>query len=211
LDRLFVWRNMSKYLFTLLLFCIYKADCQPIVTDASNKRIMEWDSSYQVESKYFRADYDYENLYYCSVKNKNKLFAEYFRHNNTAYLFVKYDSLGNRVQRGLIKFCNEVFDSTTVQIPDFILDPDGNKGVFKDTSLYENSYRKNGIWWEKDSVGMVWRGKYINGIREGVWEKGTLICCNEMPEKINNALFDLFRPIKRYIYEKGVEKKAFDN
>lgn len=188
MNRLFVWKDMSKYLFTLLLFCICKAECQPIVTDASNKRIMEWDSSYQIESKYFRADYDYENLYYCSVRKNDKLIAEYFRHNDTSYLFVKYDSLGNRMQRGLIEFCNEVFDSATVQIPDFILDPNGSKGLFKDTTVYESSYRKNGIWWEKDSIGMIWKGEYKNGLRGGKWQEGIEVCCNKMANRTNDVL-----------------------
>lgn len=166
---------------------------------------MEWDSSYQIESKYFRADYDYENFYYCSVKKKDKLIAEYFRHNDTSFLFVKFDTSGSRLQRGLIKYCNEIFDSAVVQIPDLDKDPNGSKQVFKDTTIYDNSYRKEGIWWEKDSLGMIWKGEYKKGLREGKWREGIEVCCNETSNRTNDVLFDLLRPYITHLFVKGKE------
>jgi hypothetical protein len=182
---------------------------QPVVTDASNKRIMQWDFSYQVETKSFRADFDYKISYHYTIRKQSKLIAEYFRHDDTSYLFISYDMLGRRKQRGLIRLCNEAFDSTIIQVPDFGLDPTFSKGVTKDSLLFENSYRKNGLWWEKDSSNNIWKGFYKNGLKEGIWKEGTLVCCNETAENINDALYDLFKPRAIHIYKNGIEQ--FDN
>lgn len=187
-----------------------KAHCQPIVTDANNKRILEWDSSYQIEIKSFRADSEYKIPYQYIVLINNKVAAEYFRHDDSSYLFVRYDTVHQIMQRGLIKLCNDTFATNkyTLQVPVWNADIGTSKELLKDTTIYDSllSYRRTGLWKETDSLGMIWKGKYKNGLKEGLWKTGTLVCCNEMSDNVNDALYDLFRPRSIHIFKRGIEQ-----
>ena len=200
---------MNKLILFLSILVVSKVNGQPVTANANNQQILKWDSTYEVETKSFRADSNYEISYYYSVKHHNNLVSEYFRHDDTSYLFVRYDTSGRRLQRGLIKLCNEVFDSTVFQIPDYKSDSDGSKGLTKDSLFYSTSYRKNGIWWEKDSTGMIWKGLYKNGIRDGEWKEGTQVCCNEMPERLNDISYDLLRPFIKHFYKDDIEIEQY--
>jgi len=180
---------------------------QPLWTDASNKRIMEWDSGYNVETKEFRANSEYEIPYQYIIRKNNKVIAEYFRHDDSSYLFVRYDTLHNRVQRGLIKICSDTFkiDTVTVQIPVSNTDFGTSKEVFKDSILYDYylSYRKSGIWKETDSLGMIWKGEYKNGLREGEWKEGFYL--GDQYGVGMTRMYDYFRSLITHFFKVGVE------
>ena len=64
------------------------------------------------------------------------------------------------------------FDSTRLEIPDFTKDPDGSKGIMKDTVFYSYHLRKHDFWQEMDSSGFYWLGEYQYGKKVGTWVKG---------------------------------------
>lgn len=134
---------------------------------------MAWDSNFSIETIRFFGTKDYAPIdYQYIIRKKQNTVAEYFRHDDSSFLFVEFDSINRLTQRGPIKICSDIFNYETIQIPDVDKDPNLKKGLFKDTVIANISFRKNKRWKETDTSGKVWIGEYVNGKREGIWNSG---------------------------------------
>lgn len=195
---------MSKYLIVILLFVSRENYCQPLVTDGNNKRILEWDSSYQIETVRFFGLRDYVPVDYQYIVRKNqRIIAEYFRHDDSSYLYVEHDSIGREKQKGILKILYVVYSYDTLWMPDVEKDPGLKKGILKDTITANISYRKCGRWKELDNYGNLWKGEYNKGKREGIWEEGFYFYDPHMPAINAEFMYDNFRPLSKHIFENG--------
>lgn len=109
-----------------------------------------------------------------AARNTGKKIEQYFRHSDSSFLFLQFDSTEKLIKQGLLaSYYTGIIDTVVIQIPDIGKDPDGTLGLMKDTAFIEaiHLYKKTGIWQEKDSLGNFWRGSFLNGKREGKWER----------------------------------------
>jgi hypothetical protein len=203
----------SIFLTSLLSFTACTCYCQFPITDGFNNQIFHWDSICDIKNKtFFSLERKALIDYYYTVTTDNKIIAEVFRYDDSSYFLIKYDSSGkHEIQSGLVKLCNEVFQNYTLQIPNWNADPDGSKGIMKDTIIADYSYRKHGSWKEVDTIGLSWRGSYTKGLREGLWRAGYNNTNPHFPIDIGDV-YDLnFRTIFSCMYLHGKVIDGFQN
>ncbi len=182
----------------LLFLCPVFAQCQLLLV---NGRFKIDNSAYDVTNTSFRG-----LPYVISVKEKStaKVIEEYYRYDDSNFLYVRYNTTGLKIQVGFLKLSNEVADSFLIQMPDLEKDEDMSKGILKDTIVYQYKYVKYGLWKEVDKTDSTWKGNYVNGLREGEWEKGIYSYDSQVPE-VQNEVWDYFRSVSTHFFRKGVE------
>ena len=87
-------------------------------------------------------------------------------------MYMEFDSISNPVAYGTMMIYRKNFKSSAHVLPDWKKDPDGSKGIMRDTIIYRHLLRKQEFWQETDSLGNIWTGEYQYGKRIGSWIKG---------------------------------------
>ncbi len=102
----------------------------------------------------------------------NKIKGELIKNTDSTFYYFQFDSLGKKTADGILLIDSLNYDTAVFSIPDCAKDPDGSKGIMKDTTLKHYYFVKDNFWREKDSLGYFWKGNYKKGCRVGYWDKG---------------------------------------
>lgn len=120
-------------------------------------------------------------------KRTNNMVVEIIRISDSSVAYIRYDTKRNVIEKGIVKSNKEEKPHIDfwIQIPDMANDPDGFKGLTKDTvSESIPPSIKVGYWVEEESVPIYSKsgahtamkymaaGYYENGERFGKWEFG---------------------------------------
>lgn len=138
--------------------------------------------------------------------SSNKVVIALFPLPSHSFDYFRFDSLGNTIESGELTDDSLHFDSLEYSKPDWQNDPDGAKGLFKDTLLINYYHVKDGYWKEEDSLGYTWIGNYNKGCREGYWRRGKYLRIDSI---ISEREFFVYYRIR---YEDGkVDSSSFSN
>jgi len=125
-------------------------------------------------------------------KSSDRPELELVRESDSSYYFIKYFPSGKSKLQGFLNIKLDLY--YTPFIPDFTKDPDGSKGIGKDTvlSVFESGMLSYG--WEYDSTGGITAGFRFDHDKTGVWYSGFLL-----KSRINEGSYFVRTNAKRYI------------
>jgi len=128
--------------------------------------------------------------------NSKQIDFEMFRFTDSTFFFIKYDTSYKEISKGLLEIDFKTYDSTITSIPNQNMDPDGSKGIFKDTVVKSYHFKKQRFWRESNASSFTNVGEYKNGKRNGTWAEGKYFYNNYWP-------IDQFIPTKYENYLEG--------
>ncbi len=111
-------------------------------------------------------------IYRVNNSSTNRTSYEFIRKSDSSFMYMEFDSISNPIAYGTMMIDRKNFKSSAHVLPDWKKDPDGSKGIMKDTIIYTHFLRKQEFWQETDSLGNIWTGEYQYGKRTGPWIKG---------------------------------------
>jgi len=110
--------------------------------------------------------------------------------------------------QGLLRSFTVRGNGYSVVKPDSKRDPNGKRGIMKDTTIYEEieRFKRTGYWMEVDSEGLVWTGIYKNEKRHLDWFKGYFYIPAKDSSKTEYEIN--IRPFESYYYKNGIQTKG---
>ncbi|MFT3703386.1 MAG: hypothetical protein QM802_13500 [Agriterribacter sp.] len=191
-------QHMKRLLISIFIcgfnFSYGQQQLPPVNIDSDGHLFVQIDTS-----KYFDQDVYFGKLLTKTIHQKKTVssYEEFIRYTDSSYVYVKYDSVGKVISKGLLTSNRKNFIADTILTPDTKKDPTMAKGIMKNIVLRSYPLDKALYWMETDSNENVFHGVYLNGKRNGIWKQGH----NQYPTQ-SNEIFIIDTILK---YNNGIQ------